>query len=91
MEQNLLMKTKDLIEREKYVALHGQPKWFRVVKWIVIICLLVMLAQWKGWVVSISFLLCLMLLGTILHFVLRWKTKGWTQSWGPYKKMKLPK
>jgi len=84
------MKSKDWIEREKHVVLHAQPKWFRIIKWIVILSALVALGWWKGWMLAISVLFCLMLLGTILHFILRWKTKAWTQSWGPYKKIDLP-
>ncbi len=85
------MKAKEWIEREKHVALHAQPRWFRILKWIVIFIALAALEWWKGWRVAILILLCLMALGTTLHFILRWKTKGWTQSWGPYKKIDLPK
>jgi hypothetical protein len=85
------MKSKEWIEREKYVALHAQPFWFRVIKYIVIVSLFTALGFWKGWQASLLLLLLLAVLGTILHFILRWKTKAWTQSWGPYKKMDLPK
>jgi hypothetical protein len=85
------MKAKEWIEREKHVALHAQPTWFRILKYIVILTGLAALVWWKGWVLAISVLLCLMALGTILHFLLRWKTKAWTQSWGLYKKIDLPK
>lgn len=85
------MKAKEWFQREKHVALHAQPKWFRILKWIVILSALAALWSWKGWMMAISVLLSLMTLGTILHFVLRWKTKAWTESWGPYKKIDLPK
>lgn len=82
---------KESIRREKYVALHAQPFWFRIIKYIVIVSLLIALGLWKSWLASVLLLLSLAVLGTILHFILRWKTKGWTQSWGPYKKIDLPK
>lgn len=85
------MNTNEWFQREKHVALHAQPKWFRILKWIVILSALATLVWWKGWVVAISSLLCLMAFGTILHFLLCWKTKGWTESWGPYKKIDVPK
>lgn len=86
----IAMKIKGWIQREKYVALHAQPFWFRIVKYIVIIALFTALVLWKGWTVALTPLLCLMATGTVVHFIFRWKTKGWTQSWGPYKKIDIP-
>lgn len=85
------MKIKALIEREKYVVLHGQSWQFRVSKYIIIIAVLIALGLWKGWFVAVVFLVCLGMLGTVVHFIFRWKTKAWTKSWGPYKKLDLPK
>ena len=69
------------LKREARVALSrkAQPVWFRVVKWIVILA--VGYALWGGpyfWPVALgSFALAL-----TLHFIWRWKTKGWTEPWG---------
>ena len=90
-EYDVTMRMKEFIQREKYVMLHAQSWRFRVMKYIVIIAVLIALGLWKGWVVAVLFLLCLGILGTIVHFIFRWKTKAWTQSWGPYKKLDLPK
>ena len=84
------MSSKEWIEREKYVATHAQSWRFRVIKYIVIVSFLIALGFWKGWQASVLLLLSLAVLGTILHFILRWKTKAWTQSWGPYKKIDIP-
>ena len=69
------------IIREARVALSrkAQPVWFRVVKWIVM--LVVGYKLWgtpSFWPVALgSFAFAL-----TLHFIWRWKTKGWTQPWG---------
>lgn len=84
------MKTKEWFEREKYVALHAQSRRFRIIKYIVIISLSLIIGLLKGWILVLELLGCLFVLGITVHFVFRWKTKAWTQSWGPYKKMDLP-
>lgn len=83
------MTFKEFFRREKHVALNAQPKAFRVAKWIVILCVATLLYLWKGVVVVGLLLGTLAVLGTCLHFLLRWKSKGWTESWGPYKKIPL--
>jgi hypothetical protein len=70
--------------REKRVALSrkAQPVWFRVVKWIVFLGVGVLL--WRTpyfWVVVFG----AMVLGVGLHLFWRWKTRGWTRSWGGWK------
>ena len=68
------------LRREVRVALsrRAQPIWFRVVKWIVAIAVSVML--WRSpyfwWWIGGALVLSL-----TLHFIWRWKTKGWTQPW----------
>ncbi len=84
------MKAKDWFAREKYVVLHGQSWRFRVIKYLIIISVVAALSFWKGWTMALIFLLCLAATGTAVHFLFRWKTKAWTQSWGPYKKLNLP-
>ncbi len=82
---------KQFIKREKHVAMNAQPFVFRLIKWIVIITILILLILWKGWIVAGLVFLGLALTGTCVHFFLRWKTKGWTEPWGPYKKALLKK
>jgi small-conductance mechanosensitive channel len=81
------MRIKESIRREKYVVLHGQSWRFRVVKYIVIVGVVAALTLWKGWQTALFFIVSLGVLGIIVHFVFRWKTKAWTRSWGPYKKL----
>jgi hypothetical protein len=69
------------LKREARVAFSkkAQPVWFRVVKWVVIVVLVV--AYWHHpyfwWTV-----LGVLIVALGLHFVWRWKTKAWTQPWG---------
>ena len=71
----------ETLKREFRVAFSkkAQPVWFRIVKWVVFIG--VSAALWRTpyfgwWLVGIT------LAGLTVHFVWRWKTKGWTQPWG---------
>ena len=85
------MKAKDWIAREKYVALHAQTWKFRVVKYVVLFAIAWSIYEWKGWdAVGVTFLI-LFVVAIAVHFLFRWKSKAWTQSWGPYKKLDLPK
>lgn len=69
------------VQREVRVALSkkAQPVRFRLLKWAVILTALALL--WRSpyfWrIVLTTFTLSL-----TLHFIWRWKTKGWTQPWG---------
>ena len=70
-----------VLKREVRVALsrRAQPRWFRVLKWAVIVGLAV--TFWRHphfwwWVLG------LLALALTLHFIWRWKTKAWTQPWG---------
>jgi hypothetical protein len=78
------------IKREKYIALHAQTREFRIRKWIFFILLFITIFLWKGWsalglAVAIAFVF-----GLSLHFLFRYKTKGWRQSWGLFKAFKTP-
>lgn len=79
----------DFWRREKHVALHAQPRRFRIAKWIIILALAGALYWWKGWIGAVSLFLFCAVTGTGLHLFLRWKTKRWTVSWGPYKRIAL--
>ncbi len=83
------MTLKQFLNREKHVALHGQPKSFRIKKWVVIFIVATGLYIWKDWLITLEVFLACALLGICLHFFLRYKTNGWTKSWGPYKRIKL--
>lgn len=85
------MPLKELLKREAYVAMHAQAWKFRTVKYLVLFTVAALLWQWKGWSLVLQVFAVLLVLALVVHFVFRWKSKGWTQSWGPYKKMELPK
>lgn len=78
---------KKLWLREKYIAIHGQSFRFRLVKWIILIAVGYCVFLWKGWAGVGWLVLSGAILGIGLHFVLRWKTRGWTQPWGPMKEV----
>ncbi len=84
------MNVKQFLEREKYVAIHGQSWRFRAVKYAILIPLFVGMVWWKGWKATGVLFLILLVVALGMHFLFRWKTKAWTQSWGPYKKLDLP-
>lgn len=76
-------------KRETHVALHAQSARFRVVKWVVILSGSAALYLWKGFSAVVEVLVFLAVLGVGMHFFLRWKSEGWTKSWGPYKRIRL--
>lgn len=84
------MSLRKLLRREKYVVIHAQTKRFRVVKYIIIFALLFAAIAWKGWQNAFILLVLMAALSIFIHFLFRWKSKGWTESWGPYKKLNLP-
>ena len=85
------MRFAEWFSREKYVALHGQSARFRVIKYLVLAAMGYGVFAWKGLAAVGVLFLCLFIVGTTVHFLFRWKTKAWTQSWGPYNKLDLPK
>lgn len=85
------MKFKQCIEREAYVVLHGQTWRFRAFKYAVIVPIVSVMYAWKGAAVTGWSLLAASVVAIAIHLVFRWKTGAWTRSWGPYKKLDLPK
>ena len=83
------MNFKDFYKREKHVTLKAQPKNFRIGKWVIIVLVMAGLSMWKGWSLALGVFCASAALGIILHFLMRWKTEGWTKSWGPYKRIPL--
>ena len=75
------MSGRSVLKRELRVAFsrRAQPVWFRVLKWVTIVS--VCLVYWRSpnfWL----WMLAALGLALTLHFIWRWKTKGWTQPWG---------
>jgi hypothetical protein len=60
----------------------AQPVWFRIVKYILLGCILYFFWGTKTlWII----LLTLFISAMLLHFWYRYKTKGWTKSYGLWK------
>lgn len=70
-----------VIRREFRIAIsrHAQPIWFRVIKWSCLLTGGVLFHDqtWFWWTLA-----GLALVGTMIHFIYRMKTKGWTRGWG---------
>jgi hypothetical protein len=72
------------IKRELEVAFskHAQPVWFRIIKYILLGLLFYFLWGTRLlWIIIGSMLV----VGLALHFWYRYKTKGWTESYGMWK------
>jgi amino acid transporter len=70
-----------IIKRELEVAFskHAQPTWFRILKFVVLAFFIYFF--WGSrmfWVI----LIILMILALLLHLWYRYKTRGWTKSYG---------
>ncbi len=76
--------------REIYVALHAQTARFRVIKYLIFLAIGVGVHAWGGWAAVLWTFGTLTIVAFGVHFLFRWKTKAWTQSWGPYKKIPIP-
>jgi hypothetical protein len=84
------MSIKDVLQREVQVATspRAQPVWFRVLKWVVVVTLVV--RYWSHpyfWRVLIA----AFALSLALHFTWRWKTHGWTRPWGGWNDVQPPR
>ncbi|MCG6166947.1 hypothetical protein [Leptospira sanjuanensis] len=78
------MSLSQVVKREFEVAFskHGQPLWFRTVKYCVLLILLYLIRDSEYlWLVLLS----AFVISFTVHFWFRYKTKGWTQSYGPWK------
>ena len=78
------MSFKKTINREFEVALskNSQPIWFRVLKYILLGGVIYFFRE-SAWMWII--LTALLIVALIVHFWVRYKTKGWTQSYGLWK------
>lgn len=73
-----------IVKRELEVAFSkdAQPVWFRIVKYIGLCILIYSLWDTKLlWII----LVVIFVSGTSLHFWFRYKTRGWTKSYGMWK------
>ncbi len=84
------MDFKTFWKREAYVAVHAQTGKFRIVKYLILFCIIGAVYLWRGWGTVGFLLFFLTLLSIGVHFLFRWKTEAWTKSCGPYKKIPLP-
>ena len=82
-----MMTFKEFYRREKCIALHAQSRRFRIVKYCVLLAVAVGVYVWKGWAATGLLFFLLFATGICLHFFFRWKTEGWTKSWGLYKRI----
>jgi hypothetical protein len=75
------MTFKKAFKREVEVAFskHAQPVWFRILKYILLACMVYFL--WGS--ILLWILLSIMFIGGLsLHFWYRHQTQGWTRSYG---------
>ncbi len=79
------MDYKELYNREKNAIIYGQTVRFRIVKYIVLFIIFGLTYKWRGLNDTLFLLGILFVLGILVHFFFRWKSKGWTQSWWLYK------
>ena len=75
----------ELLQREAYVIVHGQSLQFRIVKYVVLLGIATLLYKLYGLTGIIYLLTFAFTVGIIGHIFFRWKTNGWTKSWGPFK------
>jgi len=73
---------KEFWKKEKYVAIHAQSVKFRIIKYSILIPLFICSYYWKGTRFTGILLLTLTVVAVTMHFILRWKTKAWSQNWG---------
>jgi hypothetical protein len=74
------MSARSTVKREMRVAFsrRGQPVWFRILKWAVLVAVgwLLWRSPYFWWWIAGFFAL-----GLTIHFIWRWKTKRWTRPW----------
>jgi hypothetical protein len=79
-----------VVQKEIYIALHGQGKKFRIAKWIFFIFLFTTIYFIFGGVFLLKTIFVLTVLSISMHFFYRHKTKVWTKDWGGYKTIRIP-
>jgi hypothetical protein len=83
------MSVRKIIQREREVAFakNAQPVWLKILKYLVL-GVVIYLLWGKGVLPFILISLFVIALG--VHFWYRYKTKGWTKSFGGWKHDKTP-
>ncbi|MEP7264676.1 MAG: hypothetical protein ABI772_09260 [Bacteroidota bacterium] len=81
------MKFTTLLKREVEVAFskHAQPIWLRILKYILLLSFIYFFHDSHSFWIILAIVL---VMGLMLHFFYRYKTNGWTKSYGgwDYKK-----
>jgi hypothetical protein len=83
----IIMSFKEFWKKEKYVAVHGQTAGFRIMKYIIMLIVGSIIYYNWGLVTLAWAILYAFIFAIAMHFFFRWKTDGWTKSWGLYKKI----
>jgi len=71
-------------EAEVITNLERQPLWFKVFKLTLMVVTFLFFTVFFHILAALLWFACLFLCGTTVHFVYRWKTEGWTRSWGKW-------
>ena len=76
--------------REARVAcsLIAQPRWFRIVKWMVMVALTIRFHD-HAWFWPVATILLALALG--VHLFYRYKTQAWTHPWGGWNDLEAAK
>jgi hypothetical protein len=76
------------IKREWEVAIteNTQPRWLRIFKYVLLGGLIYFLRE-SDWLWTV--LITLFVVSLAIHFWFRYKTHGWTKSYGPWKHTKI--
>ncbi len=85
------MSFKEILQKEKYVVVHGQSRKFRILKYSIVTPIFVGLYFWKDLEFTLFTLLISFIVSLVVHFFFHYKTKGWTKPWGLYKPLPLIK
>lgn len=72
-----------------HAVAHGQSIRFRIGKYIILFAVFALFYAWRGTQDTLLLLAILFVLSLCIHFFFRWKSKGWTKSWGLYKHVSI--
>ena len=65
-----------------------QPKWYKVLKVVLLLGILLGYSFFFGWGKTFAFFIVFMLLSLAVHFIYRINTRKYTQSWLDFKVVK---
>lgn len=74
----------EFVKRDVWVIgdTETQPLWVKIIKILLIAGLSLTVHSLYGLAGMTVFLCSLVFCGSVVHFIHRWKTCGWTRSWG---------